>query len=409
MDFTYTCTDCGAVFPSHSIEYRCPICSKDVSGTDSFQKGNFLITYKKEDLIKLKEKKNISIDDFFPYPLVGKNAYPVGNTPIVISDNLCKRYNLPNLFFKNEGTNPSGSFKDRASQLVAAQAMYFNEKRIALASTGNAGSAMACAGAALGLEIILFVPETAPVNKLMQSVLYGAQVIPVKGTYDDAFSLSIAYTDKFGGINRNTAYNPMTTEGKKSFSIELFLQLGHEIPEILYIPVGDGVIYSGIYKGFYDLFEAGFISTLPHLVCVQAEGSAAISNAFIHNTCKTLSRANTKADSISVASPANGRMTLDFIHACKGWTTVVSDEEILSAQLELTKDAGLFAEPAAAAAWAGCKKDIELIKENFGENTSIGILLTGSGFKDMGVFNGRIKIPESIDNSVEAVISRFSK
>ena len=142
--------------------------------------------------------------------------------------------------------SPSGSFKDRASQLIAAQALAHNEHSIALASTGNAGAAMSCAGAAYGLEIILFVPETAPVNKLMQSVLYGATVVPVRGSYDDAFALSIAYSERFGGINRNTAYNPMTVEGKKSVSIELFLQLGRQVPDVVYVSVGDGCIYGGV-------------------------------------------------------------------------------------------------------------------------------------------------------------------
>jgi threonine synthase len=302
---------------------------------------------------------------------------------------------------------PSGSFKDRASQLVAAQAIALGEHKIALASTGNAGAAMSCAGAAYGLEIVLFVPETAPVNKLMQSVLYGATVVPVKGTYDDAFALSIVYTERFGGINRNTAYNPMTIEGKKSVSIELFEQLSRTVPDVLYVPVGDGCIFAGVFKGFFDLKEAGLIDQLPRLVCVQSTRSNAISQAWRTGAFNVVD-ATTRADSISVSSPANGRMAVRYIQESDGWAVEVTDEEILDAQLELTREAGIFVEPAAACAWAGIRHDAAMLREEFGEDLKVCALLTGTGFKDMAVFNGRISLPESIENSTQAVVKRFS-
>lgn len=266
---------------------------------------------------------------------------------------------------------------------------------------------MSCAGAAYGLDIILFVPETAPANKLMQSVLYGATVVPVKGSYDDAFALSIAYTDRFGGINRNTAYNPMTVEGKKSVSIELFLQMGRTVPDVVYVSVGDGCIYAGVCKGFIDLYRAGLINSVPSVVCVQSTQSNAISQAWQTGNFTDV-QATTRADSISVSSPANGRMAVRYINETKGWSVEVSDEEILAAQLELTRDSGVFVEPAAACAWAGFQKDHEKLLAKYGESVSVCVLLTGTGFKDMAVFDGRISLPESIENSVEAVERRFS-
>ncbi len=297
--------------------------------------------------------------------------------------------------------NPSGSFKDRASQLVVGQAKHFGENTIALASTGNAGSAMACAGAAYGLDIVLFVPETAPRNKLMQSVLYGARVVPVKGTYDAAFGLSIEFTNKHGGINRNTAYNPMTTEGKKSISIELFNQLGRRAPEYVYVPVGDGVIYSGVVKGFKDLLDAGLIENLPKVVCVQSEKSNAITAAWESGDMKSLKAATTKADSISVASPANGRMAVDLIHECDAWATQVSDEAIIAAEIELCAEAGLFAEPAASAAWAGYKADLEAGR--ISAEAEAVILLTGTGFKDMKAVEDEVAMPKSVEPNLAAV------
>lgn len=400
MDFTYICSDCGKEYDSSKIVYRCPVCVESTSGLN-FQSGNLIVQLDKKQLQELKKSKHVTAFDFFPFTVPTPSAYPVGNTPLVQSPCLSKSYTLKNLRFKIEGTNPSGSFKDRASQLVAAQALAMGEKRVVLASTGNAGSAMACAGAAYGLDIILFVPETAPVNKLMQSLIYGACVVPIKGTYDDAFALSIEYSEKFGGINRNTAYNPITVEGKKSVSIELFEQLGRKVPDAVYIPTGDGVILAGVHKGFTDLQRAGLITHIPKLIGVQAEGSAAISNAFNTGKERLLNSAETMADSISVASPAAGRLAVKALHESKGWTTIVSDQDISDAQLELAEQAGLFAEPAAAAAWAGVRTDAEKIKEVLGSEAEVIVLLTGTGFKDMAAFSKRVSLPNAINPSLQ--------
>ncbi|MDC7237761.1 MAG: pyridoxal-phosphate dependent enzyme [Sphaerochaetaceae bacterium] len=408
MRFTYECNDCKRVFETDDVVYQCPHCSKEQEA-NTFPKGNLIVKLNKDDLAKLKEKEHVDMFDFFPFEVPDRDVYPVGGTPLARPKRLAQELGLKNLTCKLDNALPSGSFKDRASQLIAAQALHYKTNKIALASTGNAGAAMSCAGAAYGLDIILFVPATAPVNKLMQSVLYDATVVPVKGTYDDAFALSIAYTEEFGGINRNTAYNPMTIEGKKSVSIELFEQMGRKVPNVVYVPVGDGCIFAGVYKGFYDLYEAGLIEKIPHLVCSQSTKSNAISQAFKNNNFNAISNASTRADSISVSSPANGRMAVKYIKDSKGWCVEVDDEDIINAQLELTSKAGIFVEPAAACAWAALKQDSENLKKQFGSDVDVCVLLTGTGFKDMAVFENRVSIPEAIENSKEAVIKRFSK
>ncbi len=405
MKFKYVCIDCGKEFVTDEVIYQCPECAAK-SKEGEFPRGYLKVIYNQDELKKLKEKDHVSIYDFFPYEVPNKEVYPIGVTPIVKPIRLNKQIGLENVYCKMDAYLPSGSFKDRASQLIAAQAIAHNTKKIALASTGNAGAAMSCAGAAYGLDIILFVPKTAPINKLMQSVLYGATVVPVDGTYDDAFLLSIAYTKHFGGINRNTAYNPMTIEGKKSISIELFEQLGRKIPDIVYVPVGDGCIISGVYKGFYDLMQAGLIDHIPHIVCAQSEKSNAISQAFKTGQFKSI-EASTCADSISVDIPASGRMAVQYLKAYDGWCTQVTEQEILEAQMKLVHDSGIFVEPASATAWAALEKDSAMIKERFGSNASICVLLTGIGFKDMAVFNGRVTMPQPIANSEQAVIDRF--
>ena len=381
--------------------YQCPECSKENDGK-TFPKGNLIVKLDKEVLEKARKKDHVTPNDFYPYPSEDETEYPIGITPLMAPRRLQKETGMKNLFFKLDSQLISGSFKDRASYEVALQAKALGEKKIALASTGNAGAAMSAVGAAMDLDIILFVPYTAPINKLMQSVLYGAKVIPVKGTYDDAFKLSIEYTKLHGGINRNTAYNPMTIEGKKSISIELFEQLGRKAPDAVYVPVGDGCIIAGVAKGFSDLLEAGLIEKMPRMICCQSEQSAAISNSVEKGDYSEFD-ATTRADSISVGLPANGRMAGEYVKASKGWCVRVSDEDILSSQIDLTSKAGVLAEPAAACAWAAFKKDKERLKKEAGEDALAVVLLTGSGFKDMKAFDGRVSMPPAIENSVDEV------
>lgn len=377
MKFHYKCIDCGYEFESEEITYTCPHCNSE--DTESFPKGYLQVVLDPDYLKSLSNKTSVSYEDFSPYELPDKYVFPVGNTPVISSKRIAGLTGAKEALFKMDSLLPSGSFKDRASLLIVAQAMHFSKKEIVLASTGNAGASMSCAGAAFGLNIKLFIPKTAPKNKLMQSYLYGADVVPIDGNYDKAYLMSIDYTKKHGTLNRNTAFNPMTIEGKKSVSIELYNDFKGDLPDIIYVPVGDGCIISGVYKGFIDLQTAGLIKKIPQIVCCQSEKSNAISKAFSDGRCKNIS-ASTIADSISVDSPACGRMALKYLKEYNGRCITVSDEKILSAQKELCKSAGIFAEPASSTAYACLKED----KEASGKK--VCVLITGVGFKDMSVF-----------------------
>ncbi len=379
--------------------YQCPECEKENDGSH-FPKGNLIVELDKSVLDAAGKKDHVCIDDFLPYPSRENGEFPVGPTPLMKAKRIQEKLSLPNLSFKLDSQLISGSFKDRASYEVALQAIALGEKRIVLASTGNAGAAMSAVGAALGLDIVLFVPESAPLNKLMQSVLYGAHVVPVKGSYDDAFALSIEYTKKHGGINRNTAYNPMTIEGKKTISIELFEDMGRNVPDVIYVPVGDGCIIAGVAKGFKDLKKAGLIEKEPILIAAQSEKSDAISRAIMMDDYRVIN-ATTRADSISVDLPANGRMAAMYVKESGGWAVTVSDEEILDSQLTLTRYAGILAEPAAACAYAALEKDRDNLVSKMGTDVNVLVLLTGSGFKDMKAFDGRVSLPPAIENDVK--------
>jgi threonine synthase len=284
----------------------------------------------------------------------------------------------------------SRSLKDRASLLVAAQAIAAGERRVALASTGNAGASMAAAGAALGLEVVLFVPGSAPRAKLLQSLLYGARVVPVQGTYDDAFGLSIAYTEARGGVNRTTAFNPFTIEGKKTVSLEIWNRIGGRMPDVVYVPTGDGVILGGVHKGFVDLVAAGLAERLPVLVAVQASGSNAIVRSFHEGRQVVLARTSTIADSLAVCSPANGEMALRCLAATGGRALEVDDAAIGRAQLELCRGSGIFVEPSSAAAWAGFLAD----RANLERDAVVVVLLTGTGFKDVKAAEAHVAMVE---------------
>ena len=401
MRFKYVCSDCGKVYETDKIMYLCPDCERENDGT-TFSKGNLIVELSDEVLKRAKEKEHVTPNDFYPYQAEDEDAYPIGITPLMKPRRIQKALGIPNLLFKLDSQLISGSFKDRASYEVALQAKALGERKIALASTGNAGAAMSAVGAAMDLDIILFVPASAPINKLMQSVLYGAKVVPVKGSYDDAFKLSIEYTKRKGGINRNTAYNPMTIEGKKSVSIELFEQMGRKAPDAVYVPVGDGCIIAGVAKGFIDLKKAGLIDKMPRIIACQSEESRAISNA-LENDDYSAFNATTRADSISVSLPANGRMAVKYIKESRGWAVTVEDEDILDSEVELTKYAGVLTEPAAACAYAAFKKDKEHFRNTLGEDATAVVLLTGTGFKDMKAFDGRAKLPDAIENDVSEI------
>lgn len=312
--------------------------------------------------------------EFFP-------KIPVGNTPLWEPENLRNRYGFPNLFIKDDTLNPTGSLKDRASFLVAAFARKHGIKDVALASTGNAASSMAGVGAAAGLNVVIFIPKAAPKAKRVQSLQYGARVMLVDGTYDKAYDLSLEYTKKEGGFNRNTAYNPLTIEGKKTVGIEIFQQLerlGKKAPDNVFVPVGDGVILSGVYKAFLDLEKLHLIDRIPTIYAVQAEGSSAIARALEHGSFE-VKPSHTIADSISVDAPRNGVLALKELQTYGGRGVQVSDDAILEAQKELSSSTGLFTEPAAAAAFAG----FLAVKDTLDKESTTVLLVTGNGLKDI--------------------------
>jgi len=391
IHFQYQCSECGREYAIDPGIYVCSDCAAK-------QEENRPLRGILDVILDGPVPESRDVRDFLPVPTEFFPSIPVGNTPLWEPERLRKQTGFRNLFIKDDGLNPTGSLKDRASFLVAAFARQHNIKDVIVASTGNAASSMSGVGAAAGLNITIFIPKTAPEAKMVQSLQYGANVILVDGTYDDAYELSMAFATKNGGLNRNTAYNPLTIEGKKTVALEIFFQLGH-VPDVVFVPVGDGVIISGIFKGFRDLVHLNLAERIPTIVAVQAEGSSAICRAFETGGFTEPLSSETVADSISVDVPRNGTHALGNLQRYNGKCTAVSDEEILDAQKQLSSTAGLFAEPAAATSFAGVLK----LRSELDPSADIVVLSTGNGLKDIVSAKKAVNVPTNFINSLEEI------
>ena len=372
------CVKCGATTPITADRYVCPGCS-----------GNLLVEYDLDALRKTVTRESFAKNDdrtiwrYLPLLPVAERlpGPPVGWTPLVPAPKLTAALGLRQVLLKDDGRNPSASFKDRASAVAVQRARELGHKLVTGASTGNAASATAVLSAAVGMKSRIFVPKTAPRAKIAQLLTFGAEVLAVDGTYDQAFDLCLEATRRFGWYNRNTGYNPYTREGKKTVSFELCEQLGWHAPDLVVVPVGDGNIISGVGKGFHELMRLGLIDRMPWLLAAQAEGSAAIVNAVNGDGVIRSVSGDTVADSISVSLPRDGDAAVKAIRAADGFGVTVSDDAILAAIPEIARAAGVFAEPAAAA-WAGLKEAVR--RKLVDPNWQVVVLLTGNGLKDVG-------------------------
>jgi threonine synthase len=393
--FTYRCTDCGRTYARDEVRYLCPECGKD------YRPGIPLLGVLEAvfDYEAIGAAFDRAAPDWNLFCAVEPEFHPpipVGNTPLAKVDRLGATLGLTDLWVKNDGLNPSGSLKDRASFLIVAEAKRLGMDLIVAASTGNAASALACVCASTGTKALIFVPEKAPKAKLVQMVLYGATVVPVKGTYDDAFRLSLEYTAERGGLNRNTAYHPLTIEGKKTAGLEIWAQLGFGVPDAIVVSVGDGVILGGLHKAFVDLKRAGLIDRLPRLIGVQAESSDAIHRYVTTGVYADAVNPTTRADSISVTCPSNAHGARRAILESAGLTLTVTDAEILEAQALLAALTGIFTEPAGATAVAGLAK-LQAGPDRLTPGSRVVILATGHGLKDVEAPLARIAIPQAVE------------
>ena len=342
------CVHCAAQSPIADGLYVCPACG-----------GNLLVEYDLDALGRRWKRENLERSDdrtLWRYlPLLPVSARLEG-PPLVPAPRLTAELGLrQTLLLKDDGRNPSASFKCRASSVALMRAKELGHELVTGASTGNAASATAVLAAVPGIRTRIFVPKTAPRAKVAQLLTFGAEVLAVEGTYDQAFDLCLEATRRYGWYNRNTGFNPYTREGKKTVSFEICEQLRWDVPDLVVVPVGDGNILSGVWKGFVEFQRLGFIDRTPKLLAVQAEGSAAIVKAAAGDGVIRPVSGDTVADSISVSLPRDGEAAVSAIRDSGGFGITVSDDAILAAIGQVARGAGVFAAPAAAASWAASR------------------------------------------------------
>lgn len=423
----YRCSRCGTEYPPEPLTYTCP---RDGANLD------VRLDYAAIDRIaspnSIGGSREASIWRYLPLlpvgdpGLAGSALRAVGWTPLLKPAGVGEVPGLGQLYLKDDGRNPTASFKDRASAVVLARAREIRAEVVITASTGNAGAALAGMAAAARLPAVILAPRSAPQAKIAQLLVFGARVFLVDGTYDDAFDLSLQASREFGWYCRNTGYNPFTAEGKKTAAFEICEQLSAggwlgigavaeppgagphagprswATPDAVFVSVGDGNIISGLHKGFSDLLELGWIERLPRLYGVQAAGSAAVANAFRAGADEIQPvRASTLADSISVDLPRDGLRALRAVRQTSGSFLVVEDSEIVQAIADLGRQAALFAEPAGAAAYAGLMAALRrgLVRAE----ETIVVLITGSGLKDVPAAMQAVPSAPVIEPSLQAL------
>jgi threonine synthase len=397
------CVLCGAEYRPDEVLYVCP---------KHGDEGILDVLYDYDLIARRLTKEGLatncdySIWRYGPLLPVGEDSprppLQVGWTPLYHARRLGEMLGLSQLYLKDDGRNPTASFKDRASAIGVVKALEMGYETVTCASTGNAASSLAGLAASVGLKSVIFVPQRAPQAKVAQLLIFGARVILVKGTYDEAFDLCLEAGKEYGWYSRNTAYNPYLSEGKKTAALEVCEQLNWEAPDRIFVSVGDGCIIGGLRKGLKDLRALGFIDRLPQLVGVQAEGAAPLVRAWGQGTEEIVPVVpDTLADSISVGQPRDRVKALRAVRETGGEYVAVTDEEILEAMRVLGREAAVFAEPAGAAGFAGLRKLV--LQGRIDPEERIVVLVTGNGLKDVDSAIRATGQPELIEPTMEAL------
>ncbi|MCL4869218.1 MAG: threonine synthase [Anaerolineae bacterium] len=413
-NFHLRCLICGRSYSPSELAYVCP---------EHGREGILDVVYDYEALRRQISREQLGRSQEFSIwryramlPIPPDAPLPplqIGWTPLYPAPRLAAELGLRHLWVKDDGRNPTASFKDRASALAVIKAREQGAAVITTASTGNAAAALSGICASVGQANVIFVPQSAPPAKIAQLLAFGATVLLVQGTYDEAFDLCLQVADHYGWYNRNTGYNPYMSEGKKTASYEICEQLKWETPDVILVSVGDGCIIGGLHKGLKDLLALGWIERMPRLLGVQAAGSNYLAEAWARGEdvlSKPPIQAHTIADSISAGLPRDRLKAMAAVRETDGAFITVSDEEILAAIPALARGCGVLAEPAGAAAYSGLVKAAAagLVTAN----DRVVVLNTGSGLKDVAnVMKGVEKVgtrPQHIPPHLSALHPLFA-
>ena len=406
------CVLCASVWPHGEVEYTCPRCGIE---------GILDVEYDAERIGKVFSKATLEANRdlslwryraLLPVPddaaALPAPRLQVGFTPVVDAPALAKELGLGALLVKDDGRNPTASFKDRASSVGVLRARWLGRNTITCSSTGNAASSLAGFAAEAGMKAFIFVPASAPEAKVAQLLVYGAKVFLVEGPYEDAFRVCQAGVEEFGWYNRNCAINPFLVEGKKTCGLEIGEQLAKSLPDVVTVALGDGCTTAGIWKGLVEMKTHGVIDRLPRILAVQAEGAAPLARTFARGGERIDPvDASTLADSINVGAPRNGIKALRAVRASGGAIVTAKDEAILAWIPRLARATGVFAEPTGVAALAGLEAAIEKGVVRRGER--VLHVATGNGLKDTRGAMRSVGPPTRISPDLDSVRGALEK
>lgn len=377
----FVCSLCGATYPYGEHRQRCP---RDGEPLDiRLESGE--------------EKRQIAgagllhrWQQFLPFEQISSDIdLGVGNTPLVKSRRIAEKLGMAGLYFKNEGLNPTGSFKDRGTVVGIQRALDMGFKAVGTVSSGNMAGSMAAFAARAGLNCFIMVSSKILPEKLGPVGIYHPHLTLVEGDYGDLYQQSLRIGEELG-IYFIISDDPFRVDGQKTVALEICQQLNWEAPDYIFMPVSSGGNMSGVLKGLRELEERGMIGRRPQVVGVQAEGSSPIAQAFAQGkqTFDRLRSTNTICGAITNPNPPSGNRVLRWLEGGKyGRVMTVTDEEALAAQRELAEGEGIWAQPDSAVTLAAIRKS--LANGSLDPSARVVAILTGNGLKDPSIFKAR--------------------
>lgn len=399
------CRECGREYPPTKI-YACEHCFAPLEVIYDFD----YITLNK-DLIKNRDKtlwryrELLPINDYEKIVDIG-----AGFTPLKECKRLAEALNLRRIYVKNDTVNPTGSFKDRPASVAVSKALELGFRAVGCASTGNLAAATAAHAAKAGLPCYVFIPSSTEKSKVLQAAAYGAKIIAVKGTYDDANRLAAQASDEYEWALVNINIRPYYVEGSKTIAFEVCEQIGWRAPENIVVPMGSGALLCAVWRALKQLYEIGLIEGLgTRLIGAQPEGCSPIVQAFKskHEEVFPIEKPKTVAKSLAIGDPGDGIYALKAIRESEGFAEYATDEEIVEGMKLLAKTEGIFAEPAGGVSIAVLKKLIE--QGEISRDEEVVCLITGSGFKSLEIFSsytfGVVEIAPDFNHLKDAISS----
>ena len=327
-----------------------------------------------------------------------------GGTGLHRSDRLGAELGLKNLYVKNEGENPTGSFKDRGMTMGVTKAVELGARHVICASTGNTSASLAAYAARAGIRCTVLIPSgKIAYGKLSQAMIHGAKVLQVRGNFDQALEFVLKLAEKHKNIYLLNSINPFRIEGQKSLGFEICEQLNNQAPDRIVIPVGNAGNISAVWKGLTEFYKLDYIKKRPKMTGIQAAGSAPITQAIKAGSDKIIpvEHPETIATAIRIGAPVSWKKAVNAIRESNGTAETVTDEEILDAQKILARIEGIFVEPASASSIAGLKK---LVKSGvIGKDEHVVCITTGHGLKDPDTAIKQSEKPVEVDAEMAAI------